>query len=144
VLQARLQARAAAGVHFMPASLLDSQLQQLEIPDPSELYMCFGDPFGGCGSSSGSDADSGGCSAAAACCVNPCAFPSGSEIVAAILAQAHLVTGNACVVIGVLAHRPQSVLASNHNLHAPYSAPSNDYALVVMTLQHVPQTTAVP
>lgn len=27
----------------MPESLLDSQLQQLEVPDPqTELYMCFG------------------------------------------------------------------------------------------------------
>lgn len=26
----------------MPPSLLDSQLQQLEVPDPSELYMCLG------------------------------------------------------------------------------------------------------
>lgn len=25
----------------MPPSLLDSQLQQLEVPDASELYMCF-------------------------------------------------------------------------------------------------------
>lgn len=42
-LHARLQARAAEGAHFMPASLLDSQLQQLEVPDPqTELYMCFG------------------------------------------------------------------------------------------------------
>jgi carbohydrate kinase (thermoresistant glucokinase family) len=42
-LSARLQARAADGAHFMPASLLESQLQQLEVPDPSrELYMCFG------------------------------------------------------------------------------------------------------
>lgn len=44
VLQARLEARAAAGGHFMPASLLDSQLQQLEVQDASELYMCFGSP----------------------------------------------------------------------------------------------------
>lgn len=42
-LHARLQARAADGTHFMQASLLDSQLQQLEVPDPqTELYMCFG------------------------------------------------------------------------------------------------------
>lgn len=42
-LHARLEARAAEGAHFMPASLLDSQLQQLDVPDPqTELYMCFG------------------------------------------------------------------------------------------------------
>lgn len=46
VLQARLGARAAAGGHFMPVSLLDSQLQQLDVQDPSELYMCFGCPQG--------------------------------------------------------------------------------------------------
>lgn len=46
VLQARLEARAAAGDHFMPASLLDSQLQQLDVQDPTELYMCFGCPQG--------------------------------------------------------------------------------------------------
>jgi hypothetical protein len=28
----------------MPASLLDSQLQQLDVQDASELYMCFGCP----------------------------------------------------------------------------------------------------
>lgn len=97
LLQARLEARAVAGAHFMPGSLLDSQLQQLEVPQPLELYMCFGDPPGSGGASCCSDVDSGGGSAAAAYCVHSGVFPSASEIVAAIVAKAKLVTSPACV-----------------------------------------------
>lgn len=41
VLLARLQARAAEGQHFMPASLLESQLAQMEVPDATELFASF-------------------------------------------------------------------------------------------------------
>lgn len=88
VLLARLQARAAAGTHFMPASLLDSQLAQLDVPDPSELYMCFG-----------SHIDSDNCSwdGPAATLEAPTTaaplpgsqFPGTQEIVKSILAKRH-------------------------------------------------------
>lgn len=40
-LVARLQARAASGGHFMPPSLLDSQLAQLELPPDEHLAWRF-------------------------------------------------------------------------------------------------------
>lgn len=40
-LRGRLEARAADGKHFMPPSLLDSQLETLEY-DPNELFLRLG------------------------------------------------------------------------------------------------------
>jgi len=110
VLQARLTARAAAGAHFMPLSLLDSQLQQLEVPDSSELLLCFGDipdvPSGPARSlgvtggqeeehrSASSHGSHGSCSEhvticrAGACSLDRDCFPSTDDIVASIVACA--------------------------------------------------------
>jgi gluconate kinase len=84
VLEARLQHRAAAGAHYMPASLLDSQLRQLEVPDPSELYMCFGLLPDACNmGQSGSDGMEACREPAAA--DSAMSYPTSQMIVAAIL-----------------------------------------------------------
>lgn len=72
VLQARLEARAAAGAHFMPASLLESQLQQLQVTDPTELHMCFGCLPG-----------------ESSCDCSSTEFPTAESIVAAIMSRHH-------------------------------------------------------
>lgn len=48
-LLSRLELRAAQGRHFMPPSLLDSQLKQLSY-HRDEMYMVFDGRSGGCSS----------------------------------------------------------------------------------------------
>jgi hypothetical protein len=75
----------------MPASLLDSQLQQLEVPDSSELYMCFGPLPDACNvGQSGSDGmeacrEPAAVAADIAAADSALSYASLQEIVAAIL-----------------------------------------------------------